>query len=475
MLNVRTVFVAAGLCVASAVHAAPALAQTTITCESSNNQFRDCRIATGGKVRLQQNLSSTRCEYGRTWGFDWNSVWVDRGCRGRFMVGGSGSGWQSGNYGQRVKCESQSGSFQICRVPTYGYVRLIQQLSQAPCIAGRTWGYQADQIWVGNGCRGEFEIGYGDENWQGNVRVITCQSNDGNYSRCFARIEGKVTLRRQLSSTPCVSQRTWGYDANGIWVDNGCRGEFAVGQGGPGSGWGEYPGTWPGPGGGGSALQRARTACSNETRNRGYQNVAIDNSDQSGSIVYVYLRAYRNSREYSVGCQYALSNNRVQITSEDLVSGGGGGGSSVVQRGRTACSNKASTMGYQSINVTNARQSGSSVTVSMTARNQNRPWNLTCIYRQSNGTATMTEQSEAGGGGGGGNVYADAKNACEAKARQQGYQVIGSGPARLQSWGVKHDLDLRKGGLQYSNADCNYIVNDRVATLAPGNPDKQAK
>ena len=135
-------------------------------------------------------------------------------------------------------------------------------------------------------------------------------------------------------------------------------------------------------------------------------------------------------------------------------------------------------MGYQSVSVTNARQSGSQVTVTMTGRNQNRPWNLTCIYRQSNGTATMTEQSEAGSGGGGGgsgNLYADARNACEARARQQGYQVIGSGPAQLQSWGVKHDIDLRKGGLQYSNAYCNYMSGSRSATVVPGNPDKQAK
>ena len=58
-------------------------------------------------------------------------------------------GWESGNYGQRVKCESQGGSFKICDVATYGYVRLVQQISQSPCVAGRTWGYQANQIWVG--------------------------------------------------------------------------------------------------------------------------------------------------------------------------------------------------------------------------------------------------------------------------------------------------------------------------------------
>ncbi|MBP2647085.1 MAG: hypothetical protein H6Q77_709 [Gemmatimonadetes bacterium] len=464
MLILRTVLLAAGLWVASDVHAAPAAAQATITCESKNNKFKDCRVETGGAVRLQQTLSTARCEYGRTWGFDWNSVWVDRGCRGRFLVNGSGTGWESGNWGQRVTCESQQNSYKICPVKTYGYVRLARQLSQAPCVAGNTWGYKDDQIWVGNGCRAEFLLGSGNSNWEGDLRIITCQSQDGRYSRCFAPTEGQVTLHRQLSNTTCVLNRNWGFDANGVWVDNGCRGEFAVG-GGSGSGWGGYPGA-----GGGANLQRAGAACSSEAVKRGYQNVGVDNASQSGSIVFVYLRAFRNSREYSVGCQYALSSNRVQITSEDQVTGGAGGGSNVAQRGRDACANRASTMGYQSINVTSSRQSGSSVTVTMAARNQNRPWTLTCIYRQPDGTATITSQ-EAGSGSGGGNLFADAKTVCESQARRLGYQVTRWGPAQQQSWGVKQEFSLAKGGRQYNGADCNYNVNSRSATVAPGNPD----
>jgi hypothetical protein len=401
MLNLRTLFLAGGLCIAAtAVDARPVAAQATITCESQNNNFRDCRIATGGKARLVQNISNTRCDYGRTWGFDWNSIWVDRGCRGKFMVNGSGSGWQSGNWGQRVRCESRNGSFKICNVSTYGYVRLVRQISQSACVAGRTWGYQNNQIWVGNGCRADFEVGSGDSNWEGGARVVTCGSSDGRYSRCFTRTEGTVSLRKQLSNQACVYRRTWGYDQNGIWVDNGCRGQFVVGRGGPGSGWGEYPGTWPGPG----------------------------------------------------------------------VPGGG-----LVQRGSDACRNRANSMGYQGVAVTNARQNGSNVTVMMNARSQNRPWMLTCLYRQSNGTATVTEQKEAGSGGGSSNLYGNAKVACENRAKLQGYQVIGSGPAKMQSGGVKHDLDLRKGGLQYSNAYCNYHASSYTATLVAGNPDKQAR
>ena len=127
MLNIRTVVLAAGLCAVTAVRAEPASAQTTIPCQSAG-AFTTCPVATGGSVRLQQTLTSARCEYGRTWGFDWNAVWVDRGCGGLFLVNGSGSGWQSGNWGQRVRCESENGAFMICQLPTYGYVRLVKQL-----------------------------------------------------------------------------------------------------------------------------------------------------------------------------------------------------------------------------------------------------------------------------------------------------------------------------------------------------------
>ena len=142
MLNLRNLFLAVGLCMAgSATAVRPAAAQTTITCESQKNAFRDCRIVTGGKVRLVQNISNTRCEYGRTWGFDWNSIWVDRGCRGKFQVNGSGTGWESGNYGQRVTCESQNELLRSATSPrsdTCGWCSRSRSLAALPAGPGVT-------------------------------------------------------------------------------------------------------------------------------------------------------------------------------------------------------------------------------------------------------------------------------------------------------------------------------------------------
>ena len=36
---------------------------------------------------------------------------------------------------------------------------------------------------------------------------------------------------RQRSETPCKEGESWGYDEEGIWVDKGCGGEFALGRG----------------------------------------------------------------------------------------------------------------------------------------------------------------------------------------------------------------------------------------------------
>jgi hypothetical protein len=33
---------------------------------------------------------------------------------------------------------------------------------------------------------------------------------------------------KQRSDAPCRQGYSWGYDHNGIWVDHGCRADFAV-------------------------------------------------------------------------------------------------------------------------------------------------------------------------------------------------------------------------------------------------------
>jgi len=58
--------------------------------------------------------------------------------------------------------------------------------------------------------------------------IVTCNSNDNKYTHCSTNSTGYVTLHKQLSKSQCRQGSTWDYDRHGIWVDQGCRGEFLV-------------------------------------------------------------------------------------------------------------------------------------------------------------------------------------------------------------------------------------------------------
>ena len=62
--------------------------QQTIDCGSSNGRWGHCNVDTRGGVRLIRQNSDAACDQGRTWGVDGSGIWVDRGCRGIFSVGG---------------------------------------------------------------------------------------------------------------------------------------------------------------------------------------------------------------------------------------------------------------------------------------------------------------------------------------------------------------------------------------------------
>lgn len=59
-------------------------------------------------------------------------------------------------------------------------------------------------------------------------RHITCASDDGRRHYCPIPTGGGARMTNQRSGSPCIQGRTWGYDMGGIWVDRGCRADFAV-------------------------------------------------------------------------------------------------------------------------------------------------------------------------------------------------------------------------------------------------------
>ncbi len=59
---------------------------------------------------------------------------------------------------------------------------------------------------------------------------IRCESINFGYNQCPIYFNGvqSVFLARQESSAACISGSTFGTNGYSIWVNNGCRGTFAV-------------------------------------------------------------------------------------------------------------------------------------------------------------------------------------------------------------------------------------------------------
>ncbi|NCT67499.1 MAG: DUF3011 domain-containing protein [Rhodanobacteraceae bacterium] len=171
-------------------------------------------------------------------------------------VGASGSALaQPGRPGWdrdiELRCESRGHAYAQCQVDTGqgGRVVLLRQTSNAQCIEGRTWGWNRAGVWVDRGCSGVFRVerrwtdgprpgpgpGPGPGGWQPGAGwdkdiVVRCGSGGYRYNMCQVDTGrgSRVYLRRQISDTRCVEGRNWGWNRAGIWVDQGCAGEFVV-------------------------------------------------------------------------------------------------------------------------------------------------------------------------------------------------------------------------------------------------------
>lgn len=139
-----------------------------------------------------------------------------------------------GSGGRTMRCESHDRKRNRCAADTRRGVDIVRRFSDAPCVQGRSWGWDGYGVWVDDGCRAEFAIGggYGGPAYPGGGygqgRVVRCESHDKRYSRCNVPVHGGVQLQHKLSDAGCKQGSSWGWDRNGIWVDRGCRADFLV-------------------------------------------------------------------------------------------------------------------------------------------------------------------------------------------------------------------------------------------------------
>jgi hypothetical protein len=168
----------------------------TVTCESSNGNYRECAVDTRGGVTLSRQLSSQGCWEGDTWGYDRNRIWVNNGCRAQFDVGGSSS--SSGNKNNAVAAA------------------VVVGLIGAAILANKNKKDRDDD-------RDQ------DNNWGGPRNTFECGSRNNGFTYCDnGRVRGQVEVYRQLSRSACTYGQSWGMDGGRLWVDRGCRAEFAV-------------------------------------------------------------------------------------------------------------------------------------------------------------------------------------------------------------------------------------------------------
>ncbi len=249
-----------------------------LECKSENYGTASCPV--GGpveKVRLLKRKSNSPCLEGTSYGFSGTAMWVDKGCAGEFEVayqdeGASGPGWGTvpaeGILDRTfLECRSESYARSICEVDgTVTDVRLDRRRSNAPCVAGESFGFEGRHMWVAKGCAGRFEVTFrrelgggpnapGDRPWwerlggaEMRVTDLRCQSRDHGRNICV--VEGPVTairLKRQRSAAVCERGVSFGFHEDFVWVDKGCQADFEVTYRPPRTDWTSSPAVAPPP------------------------------------------------------------------------------------------------------------------------------------------------------------------------------------------------------------------------------------
>lgn len=201
-----------------------------------SQDYRPNRCALGGQVAnvvLMQQISNNKgpCIQGQTWGWDYNGIWVQNGCRGAFAVypygyggghpgypgyPGNGPGNGGGGHGGGRGGDGRGG---------HGGGR------GGDGRGGHGGGRGGDGRGGHGGGRGGHLLANEPMNAAGGVTLLTCLNENNETQNCD--VDGviqSVQLERQISDNgkACVEGKTWGYDESKVWITDGCQAEFRV-------------------------------------------------------------------------------------------------------------------------------------------------------------------------------------------------------------------------------------------------------
>ena len=212
--------------------AAAAVQAATVTCESTNNEYNSCPVNTNGGVRLSQQLSSKGCWENDTWGFDRNKIWVDRGCRAQFQVGANAT--STASKGDALAAAAVVGIAAAAIIASSQHDDHHNKNKNSNY--NNSYNNNYDNRYDGrydsrydDDYRNYENSRYGYNGYGGDPRrTFTCESRNDRRIYCSIPGRGHVEVYKQRSSSPCRHGHSWGVEGNSVWVDDGCRAEFAV-------------------------------------------------------------------------------------------------------------------------------------------------------------------------------------------------------------------------------------------------------
>jgi hypothetical protein len=213
----------AALCLGYASSTAPALADN-LRCDSRPGGYNYCRANTKNGVSLKSQHTRHACYQNDTWGYDRNGVWVSNGCSATFRIG---------------KDDGDTAAAIGLGILALGVIGAIasqddndDQDDYPPPSApppGYDPNYPPDQQYPD----GSYPPPDGDDPYDpydnyGGTQVISCDSKNYKRRYCPAPVRNYAQLVQQRSKRACRFNKSWGYDQGGVWVNKGCRGEFAI-------------------------------------------------------------------------------------------------------------------------------------------------------------------------------------------------------------------------------------------------------
>jgi hypothetical protein len=209
---------------------------STVLCESRDGSHKYCPVDTRGGVRLSRQLSTQGCWQNDTWGYDANQIWVSRGCRAEFQVGGESP--SSAGKGSAVAAAAVVGIAAAAIIASkhdddHHKNKNKYDRRYDPYYDGaydRTYDNRYDNRHdsrYDDRYRESTRYGYngygGDPRW-----TFNCESRGDRRNYCDVPRRGHVEVYKQRSLSPCTYGRSWGMDGHTVWVKDGCRAEFAV-------------------------------------------------------------------------------------------------------------------------------------------------------------------------------------------------------------------------------------------------------